>query len=363
NRHDIESTADPKNQDDYLVLFIHGFSSSKYNWLDPDIGNMGWLKDYRNEPEPIDCGWHALPPPPFFVVNWSLSKQLTPIGATEFMDKKGIEWLTYSQKSPFGPIEESVIELATIIKAIKEVYGNRKQIIIAHSRGGLISKRYLDITPKTNIEKLITFGTPFGGTFLSSFNLLRIPSKYFLKKVKPVRHLWDLEHDRKIESVSTKQMVPDSDFLKGLLVKVYRDDVKIVNIAGSSSHITNVYTWRWKLSSLKRNKEQANEKSIERDNLIKEGKPPIEWYNLPSKPKLHVYNWTLVPRKIISIYPRIGLLEVLQGDGAVSIQSALLIDDSVKQYVIHKNHMEISCCLEGYEIMLREIHETINENR
>ncbi|MBN1330424.1 MAG: hypothetical protein JXA54_13200 [Candidatus Heimdallarchaeota archaeon] len=361
NRSDIETTADPKNQGEILIIFIHGFSSSKYNWLDPDIGNLGWIKDYHQEPVEIDFGWHGIPPPILLAVDWSLSKRLAPKGASEIMDKNKIEWLTYSQKSPFGKIEDSVIELFEILKAIKLIYGHRRIILIAHSRGGLISKKYLDIVEKTNVEKLITFGTPFYGTFLSALDLFSLPSKYFLKQIKWIRKLWDFKKDREVENISTKQMSPNSDFLNELANMGCREDVKFVNVAGSCSHISNVYTWHWQLSSLNRNPKLALEKSKERKKLINEKRNPIEWYDLPKNPKYQVYNWKLAPKKILEIYPRIGLLEVLQGDGAVSIKSALIPLPEVKHYILHKNHMEISCCHEAYEIMIREIKECKKE--
>ena len=155
NRKDVESTANPKNKSDVLVLFIHGFAASKYCWLDPDIGNMGWIKDYDNDPQPRDFGWHAIPPPLYIPVDWTMSKQLIPPGAHEFVQKLNVEWMTYSQKSAFGDIKVSVKELQNVMDAIKKVYGHRRIIIIAHSRGGLISKRYLDTTSTTDVEKLV----------------------------------------------------------------------------------------------------------------------------------------------------------------------------------------------------------------
>jgi len=361
NRKDIEATADPNNEGDFLVLFVHGFAASKYCWLDPDIGNLGWVKDYVHDPPPRDFGWHSIPPPPLFIVDWTLSKQLTPVGATEILDQHNIEWLTYSQKSAFGRIETSVKELEQILKAIKEVYGSRRIIIIAHSRGGLISKYYLSHIQKTPVEKLITFGTPFGGTFLSAIELFRLPSKLFLNKVKTVRRLWDVHRERKIESISTKQMAPNSEFLLDLERRGCRPDVKFVNVAGSCSIITNVYTWQWALSSLKPQISLAFEKAKLRKQLIREDKPPIEWYNLPQSPIPQFFQWTLKPRKLFHVYPRIGYKEVLMGDGAVAVESALLKDPSVKQYIIHRNHFDMTCCPEGYRIMLDEIKDCLTE--
>ncbi|MHA1461693.1 MAG: esterase/lipase family protein, partial [Candidatus Heimdallarchaeota archaeon] len=199
-RNDIESTADPHNKGDILVVFIHGFAASKYCWLDPDVGNMGWVKDYANDPPARDFGWHTIPPPPYIPVDWTLSNQVIIHGASTVLDKAGVEWLTYSQGSAFGDIELSVDELKNIMKTIRIVYGERRIIIIAHSRGGLISKRYLDTVQNTDVEKLITFGTPFGGTFMSSMETLRSPSKLFLNRFKTARKLWDVSQERRVES-------------------------------------------------------------------------------------------------------------------------------------------------------------------
>jgi pimeloyl-ACP methyl ester carboxylesterase len=360
NRSDIESTVNPWDENKPIVLFVHGFASSKYNWLDPDIGNWGWIKDYKNDPKPIDFGWHVIPPPPFVAVNWSFSEQMVPIGATATMDENNISWITYSQESAFGDIEDSVKELSNVLNNIKKVFGDREIIIIAHSRGGLISKRYLDTTKSTLVKKLITFGTPFGGTYMSAFDIFQLPSKVLLNRIRALRKLWDYGQKRKAESVSTRQMKPNSEFMKSIVNSGCRDDVDFINVAGSSSHLTNIYTWRWNLSSWKRNYRLARKKKKERKKLIKQKKPPIYWFNLPKDSVFHVYNWMLEPRNVLRIYPKVGYPEMLQGDGVVSIRSALFDHEKARHYIIHRNHLDMTCCSEGYAIMLREIKALSN---
>jgi hypothetical protein len=150
-------------------------------------------------------------------------------------------------------------------------------------------------------------------------------------------------------------MKPDSDFLNELKNNGCRNDVSYVNVAGSSAHITNVYAWRWNISSLKRNSKIAKKKMQEREKLIKQKKPPIEWYKLPKNSFFQVYNWILEPNNFLSIYPKVGYPEVLQGDGCVSIRSALIDEDCVKHYIIHRNHLDMTCCDEAYQLMLREV--------
>jgi len=358
-RKDIESSADPNNQGDVLVVFVHGFAASKYCWLDPDIGNMGWIKDYNNDPQPRDFGWHAIPPPLYFPVDWTLSKHIIPPGAHEYLQKMDVEWLTYSQRSAFGDIKISVKELQDIMDAIRKIYGQRRIIIIAHSRGGLISKRYLDTTPTTDVEKLITFGTPFGGTFLSSIEVFRTPSKVFLTRFRTARKLWDVEEERKIENIATKQMAPKSEFLQTMHNDGLRKNIEFINVAGSNSIVSNVYAWRWAKSSLRRQYTLARKMKKKRKQLISEDKPMKDWYNLPSNWVIHAHNWVLEAKKIFQIYPKIGYPEVMKGDGAVAVESALLPFPEVKLYIIHKNHFDMTCCDEGYDIMVREIKSTL----
>jgi hypothetical protein len=291
-----------------------------------------------------------------------MSKQLIPPGAHEYVQKMKVEWLTYSQKSAFGDIKVSVKELQDVMDAIRKVYGQRRIIIIAHSRGGLISKKYLDITPSTDVEKLVTFGTPFGGTFLSSLDMFRTPSKTFLTRVKTARKLWDVEEERKIENFATKQMDPNSDFITKLQETGLRKNINYVNVAGSCSIVSNVYAWRWAKSSLKRQYGLARKMKKKRNELIKDDKPPKDWYDLPNNWIIHAHNWVLEAKKIFQIYPKIGYTEVMKGDGAVSVESALFPNPAVKYYVIHKNHFDMTCCDEGYDIMVREIKETLKSS-
>ncbi|MBD3189979.1 MAG: hypothetical protein GF308_05025 [Candidatus Heimdallarchaeota archaeon] len=355
NRQDIESTADPQNIGDFLVLFIHGFGASKFCWTDPDIGNLGWVKDYRHDPKPIDHGWHAIPPIPFIPVDMTLSKQLVPRGVTELFDKHQIEWLIYSQKSAFGDINDSISELKQLMKGIKAIYDHRRIIVIAHSRGGLITKKYLDSTPKIPVEKLVTFGTPYYGTFFGYLEMFQMPSKTFLNRVKGIKRLWDVTQERQVESISTKQMKPKSDFLKQLNEKGCRKGVEYVSVAGTSSRFTNVYIWHWHPSSWNRQVSKAKEKHKLREELKTKGAPTNLWWNLPTNPHIQAFNWLLKPTKILTIYPRLGYKEVLQGDGAVSVENALLNEPEVKYYVTNDNHIELTCSKQSKEIMLREV--------
>ncbi|MEA2071297.1 MAG: hypothetical protein U9O98_08405, partial [Asgard group archaeon] len=178
-----------------------------------------------------------------------------------------------------------------------------------------------------------------------------------------VKRMWDISKERWIKSISTKQMSPNSDFLKGLNAKKCRDDIDYVAIAGTSSIFTNVYAWRWSKKSWRRKVGEAREKNQKRIELQSQEESPLEWYHLPEHPYLHAFNWILEPEKILQIYPKIGYKEVLQGDGAVSVDSALLEQEGVKHYLLPNNHIEITCTQEGKMLMLREIFNTLMKDK
>ena len=196
---------------------------------------------------------------------------------------------------------------------------------------------------------------------MSSVEIFRLPSKYFLNKVRFAKRLWDVSQERKVKTIATKQLAPNSKFLNRLAKAGCKKGVNYVNVAGSCSHITNVYNWKWKMSSFIRNPKLAKIKMIERMDLIKNNRPPIEWYNLPKNYRIHAFNWILEPTKIMEVYPKIGYPEVLQGDGAVSIRNALMPEHQVKHYIIHRNHIDMTCTKEAYDIMLREINQQKKE--
>ena len=62
-------------------------------------------------------------------------------------------------------LKESVTSLGSLIEFVQRRYGIRKVDLVAHSTGGLIAKEYiLTMSQGTDVDKLITVGTPYLGT-------------------------------------------------------------------------------------------------------------------------------------------------------------------------------------------------------
>jgi len=60
-------------------------------------------------------------------------------------------------------IDTYAIRLNEIIKEIKSETGKNKVIIVCHSMGGIVSRRYLQIFGEESVDKIIILGTPNHG--------------------------------------------------------------------------------------------------------------------------------------------------------------------------------------------------------
>ena len=216
-RDDISTNADPSSEGEILTIFIHGYLASKWLWIDPYFGTFGWLRDHKNDPKPRNYGWHPTPPPSHMFVPFdiSISPIVYPEGPFQTLMREGYEVLAYSQKDVAGDIDISVKELDLLIKGIKKVYGNRRLILVGHSRGGLCIRKYLDIYTNSEIEKIITLSTPHKGSQLTNIKMLKEPAILLLND-STVKGIWDVTGRRAVRDLSYEQMQPESEFLLNL---------------------------------------------------------------------------------------------------------------------------------------------------
>ncbi len=95
----------------------------------------------------------------------------------------GYDHVLWAQSDPGGPIQTAINELAAVIKKTKAVYGVPKVILVCHSRGGLVARKYIvnqwKLCGQVDVEKVITLGTPHLGAelaYLAADTLLEILS-------------------------------------------------------------------------------------------------------------------------------------------------------------------------------------------
>jgi pimeloyl-ACP methyl ester carboxylesterase len=140
---------------------------------------------------------------------------------TSFQDLSGLGYsvLTWSQSRPVGPIAAAKAELRKILREYSE-YGSKGQLLICHSRGGLVARKYLESGADT-IRALITISTPHGGTTMAKWAAFVSPLASAVTRL--LKDFDKREADtafRKIlgflGSSGLRELLPGSDFYRRL---------------------------------------------------------------------------------------------------------------------------------------------------
>ncbi|MFW9921724.1 MAG: esterase/lipase family protein [Candidatus Thorarchaeota archaeon] len=344
NRFDISTNALPSNEGKVLTILVHGYMASKWLWIDPYFGTFGWLRDYRNDPKPRSYGWHQTPPPghmymPFDV---SVSPLEFPEGLFNTLMRQNNEVLTFSQKDPSGDIDFSAKELALILEGITKIFGNRRIVLVGHSRGGICIRRYLDLKSDNNIEKIISLSSPHYGTSFSNIKIIKQPALTILNDAS-VKKVWDASGMRYVRDMTYEQMAPESEYLKELNDIEKNPQIEYIAVGGTSPIYAHIYTW-----SIARKHKR---------NLWREIFPisSSKLTNKSSKEKSRKnYHWIAKPKKMITIFQPSLLPEFISGDGIVSLQSAIL-KEATRKYKIDANHEEIAVCEDTKKLILKEL--------
>lgn len=181
-------------------VFIHGLGVDKDIWVSPSkakfFGGLVSLSMLVKEPSGMATLYH----------------DLLDIGYTV---------ITWSQSRPVGPIDIALNELRAVISILKDIK-TTGIILIGHSRGGLIARRYLDnLKQSEGIALLITLSTPHHGSTMARWavyasslaNIIKpiIPSKQKGNATKALKKILDL-----IESTAVRELLPDSELLTSL---------------------------------------------------------------------------------------------------------------------------------------------------
>ncbi|NWF76462.1 MAG: hypothetical protein HXY53_07850 [Nitrospirae bacterium] len=132
------------------VVFIHGMGMDKNIWIAPTESRILGGKF-----------------PLSVLLNKSLLERLSGNLQTSFEDLKvrGYPVITWSHRRPTGLINSVVNELLEILKIAKSLTKNGI-ILIGHSRGGLVGRKYLMRQDKL-IKGIITISTPHKGSSIA----------------------------------------------------------------------------------------------------------------------------------------------------------------------------------------------------
>jgi len=304
------------------VIFIHGLGMDKHIWIDPFesrifAGEFPVTTLLGKKPQPRDFGKSEHKPKGKFT-RFSIGEH-PDILQTLFYDlrQKGYTVVTWSQRRPAMPIEYVVNELKEIVKEIR-IYTKAGIILVGHSRGGLVGRKYL-LGKDRSIRGLITISTPHKGSSLARIStylspLAKILGPFFSDKEKGTLSFMIKKISEFLSSQALNELLPDSAFMRS-----FNDEpctwVSYVTTGGTNPTLFSLYRWKW---------DTVREGGYQRWFL-----KPEELFSVPD-----IFE-KVVPLKL---YPE--EMQEEKGDGLVSAESSQLPWCS-EHHVFYLNHAEI----------------------
>jgi pimeloyl-ACP methyl ester carboxylesterase len=226
----LETVCYEGNLDKPAIIFIHGLGMDKAIWVNPSnsriLGGMFPLKILLNK-IPSDERPYNL--------------------QTLFDDLRLKEYpvITWSQRRPASPINSAVSELSEIVKI---AYNLTKAgvILIGHSRGGLIGRKYL-LKKDQSIIGLITISTPHKGSSVARVANYLTPVVSILNPLFPVKDKGTRSFAIKrifefLRSRALKELLPESRFLKSMKDGPL-DWVNYISVGGTNPTLFNLYNF------------------------------------------------------------------------------------------------------------------------
>lgn len=191
------------SKDKPAVVFIHGLGMNKEIWTNPlnsrILGGQFPLK--------------------VLLRNMFPGEDVAPQTLYDDLMRKDYGVIAWSQKRPAGPIDSVVPELKEILRIAGEMT-RAGIILIGHSRGGLIARRYLSEERKS-IKGLITISTPHGGSSIAGLAKYVSPLVSLVNPLVPEGEKGTLSFSIKrifdfLGSPAIKELLPESGFFQSL---------------------------------------------------------------------------------------------------------------------------------------------------
>lgn len=151
------------SKNNYPVIFLHGHSINKALPVDYSLDSFTYIKEKLTDEFYIDAG--ALILNPFIEQKGLWGKVNAPITVTAsyFFDIHKTEGGETIVSSNLDNIDTYAVRLKGIVDLAKRRTNKEKVIIIAHSMGGVVTRRYIQIFGGKDVEKIILITVPNHG--------------------------------------------------------------------------------------------------------------------------------------------------------------------------------------------------------
>lgn len=167
----LQDSADPGLP---VVILLHGFGGTVEDMTNPAI-HPGFNFDCTATIPPlVDRGWHHHPGLGIYGVELDPTKGVT--GWDSALLAEGFGTVSYAQVDSTGLLDPAIRELAAVVdEVLLRIPADRQLALVAHSRGGLLARRYLlDVAAvplvRDRFVALVTLHSPHLGTELANLS-------------------------------------------------------------------------------------------------------------------------------------------------------------------------------------------------
>ncbi len=147
------------------VVFVHGHAIDRMNSPEYSLDTFNKIQRRLQKDGYVNAGIVSLSTnlSRFKKGEWGISGAPVTVKVSYYYDiyYDDPNYVLYPKKTE--DIETYAVRLKQLIDIVKYRTGQDKVIIVAHSMGGLVSRRYLQIFGEDPVEKLILIGTPNNG--------------------------------------------------------------------------------------------------------------------------------------------------------------------------------------------------------
>lgn len=205
-----------------LVVFIHGMGMNADVWSNPaEARILGGKYPLRVLLYGVDAGMKT--------------------SYADLMDL-GFTVLAWSQSRPAGPIKTAVAELSEVINEYRK-HSEAGLILIGHSRGGLIARKYLE-NKDGAVKGLITIATPHHGSAMSKLAVYVSPLAIALNQLLGASRKKDVRSALQrvlafLSSEGLRELLPDSEFYSGLRDEKQKDTFYL-SIGGTNPNLFRI---------------------------------------------------------------------------------------------------------------------------
>ena len=148
----------------YPVIFLHGHSLNKALSADYSLDVFGKIKDKLTGEGYIDAGAIIISQSNEQNGLWGKVNATIEVTGSNFFDvsknETGGETIISSKREG---IDTYAIRLNELINTVKDRTGKDKVVVVAHSMGGLVTRRYIQIFGEENLDKIILVTIPNHG--------------------------------------------------------------------------------------------------------------------------------------------------------------------------------------------------------